>query len=250
MLPPSLLQLKAVPRHVGIIMDGNGRWAKSRGMPRIEGHRQGAKRVRDVVKWAIDAGVRQLSLYAFSTENWDRPGYEVRGLMQLLSMMARSMLPELLQQGVRLRLLGDIASLPDDAKKAVQTACEKTSAGERIDLILCLSYGGQQEIVAGVRQALRWALQQPDPEAAVDQLDVHRFRDQLWRANISPVDLIIRTGGEKRISNFHLWDAAYAELCFLDVFWPDFSQADFISALQEYAERERRFGLVSEQIAS
>jgi len=246
----SLLQLKAVPYHVGIIMDGNGRWAKRRGMPRIEGHRQGAKRVRDVVKWAVDAGVRQLSLYAFSTENWDRPGYEVRGLMQLLSMMARSMLPELLEQGVRLRLLGDIDSLPDEAKKAVQTACRKTSACSQIDLILCLSYGGQQEIVAGVRHALRWALQQSDPQTAIDQIDTQAFRKMLWRAETSPVDLIIRTGGEKRISNFHLWDAAYAELCFLDVFWPDFSQSDFVSALHEYAERERRFGLVSEQITS
>jgi len=239
-----------VPRHVGIIMDGNGRWAKARRLPRIEGHRRGANLVRDVTGWAIEAGVQQLSLYAFSTENWSRPRQEVRGLMQLLARMARSMVTDLQRNGVRLRVLGDIDSLPDEARSAVLRACERTADCNRLDLILCLSYGGQQEILAGVRRALEWALAQPDPKAAIASLDTERFRGMLWRADLLPVDLLIRTGGEKRISNFHLWDAAYAELCFIDVYWPDFTQAMFQSALTDYAARERRFGLISEQLAS
>ncbi|RMH61057.1 MAG: di-trans,poly-cis-decaprenylcistransferase [Zetaproteobacteria bacterium] len=240
---------RVIPRHVGIIMDGNGRWAKAHHLPRIEGHRRGAQLVRDVAGWAVDAGVRQLSLYAFSTENWSRPQQEVRGLMQLLSMMARSMLKELRQNGVRLRVLGDVARLPQDARDAVLRACEQTQDGDTLDLVLCLSYGGQQEIVAGVRKALAWAMAQPDPQAAIAALDEQRFREFLWRADLLPVDLLIRTGGEMRISNFHLWDAAYAELCFLDVYWPDFTRALFFNALSDYAGRERRFGLISEQLS-
>ncbi len=237
-----------LPRHVGIIMDGNGRWAKQRGLPRVEGHRRGAQVVRDVVRWSIDAGIEQLSLYAFSTENWERPGYEVRALMQLLKVMARSMVGEMVEGGVRLRLLGDVESLPDDAKGAIIRACEKTAHCDRFDLVLCLSYGGQQEILAGMRRVLAWALDQPDPALALDGLTVDGFRHFLWRAELKPVDLIIRTGGEKRISNFHLWDAAYAELCFLDVYWPDFSQDDLRRALDDFASRERRFGRISEQL--
>jgi len=243
--PPAGL---AIPRHVGIIMDGNGRWAKQRGLPRLEGHRRGADRARDIVNWAADLGIRELSLYAFSTENWERPQDEVSGLMNLLSTLLPRQLPEMQKQGVRLKALGDISALPAMARRAVERCCDETAANSRIDLILCLNYGGQQEILAGVKSALEWAEQQSDPAVALASLTPQQFRTLLWRADISPVDLLIRTGGEQRISNFHLWDAAYAELYFSDVFWPEYTKEDLAKAVEAYGHRERRFGLTSEQV--
>ncbi|WP_026195486.1 polyprenyl diphosphate synthase [Mariprofundus ferrooxydans] len=238
----------ALPKHVGIIMDGNGRWAKAQGSARLEGHQKGAEVARDVAGWAIDMGIRQLSLYAFSTENWDRPKMEVRGLMSLLAMMLPRSLPDMQQSGVRFRVLGDIAPLPSSARRAVEKACAETAANTDLDLILCLNYGGQQEILAAVKGAARWALQQPDSDQALNSLTPETFRSMMWRHDVAPLDLMIRTGGEKRISNFHLWDAAYAELYFTDVLWPDFRQQDLQAALTEYAGRERRFGMTSEQV--
>ena len=238
----------SVPGHVAIIMDGNGRWAKERGYPRLEGHRQGAERAREIVEWAADAGVKQLSLYAFSTENWERPKAEVRGLMALLATLLPRELSRMHKNGVRLLTLGDISLLPGRARKAVEKACFETRENNRIDLILCLNYGGQQEIVSGVKQAYHWACKQADPLAAIDSLDARQFRSFLWRSEMLPVDLLIRTGGEVRISNFHLWDAAYAELFFSDTFWPDYSKDEFNNTLENYASRERRFGLTSEQV--
>ncbi|MFQ5581450.1 MAG: polyprenyl diphosphate synthase [Mariprofundaceae bacterium] len=250
-MPDAKVMLNAlVPRHVGIIMDGNGRWAKKHGLPRLEGHRQGANRARDVVEWAADAGVKQLSLFAFSTENWERPATEVRGLMSLLATLLPKQLPDMQKKGVRLHVLGDISALPPKARRAVERACHETRGNGRIDLVLCLNYGGQQEIIEGVRRAARWAAAQADPEAALDTLDVSRFRSFLWCDGLHPVDLLIRTGGERRISNFHLWDAAYAELYFCDIHWPDFSEEDFQGALADFARRERRFGRISEQVTS
>jgi len=237
-----------IPAHIGIIMDGNGRWAKQRHLPRLEGHRRGADRSRDVVEWARDAGVRQISLYAFSTENWERPQAEVRGLMALLALLLPRRVPEMMEKGVRLLTLGAVDVLPKRAQRAVNDAVAATANNRAIDLILCLNYGGRQEIVAGVRRALHWALDQPDPVAAVDGLDVDRFAEGLGRDHILPVDLIIRTGGEHRISNFHLWDSAYAELYFSSTYWPDYSRADLQAALDDFANRERRFGLTGEQI--
>jgi len=237
-----------LPRHVGIIMDGNGRWAKAHGLPRLEGHRRGANRARDIVEWAADAGVRQLSLFAFSTENWERPATEVRGLMSLLASLLPKQLPDMQKKGVRLYALGDISLLPPKARHAVEQACHETRDNKRIDLVLCLNYGGQQEIVEGARRVSRWAAAQPDAEAALESLDVSRFRRFLWCDALDPLDLLIRTGGERRISNFHLWDAAYAELYFCDTYWPDFSEADFHAALNDFASRERRFGRISEQL--
>ncbi len=236
------------PYHVGIIMDGNGRWAKSRGKIRLEGHRQGAVRARDVVEWAQEMGIRQLSLYAFSTENWDRPKLEVRGLMGLLANLLPKNLPAMQENGVRLRVLGDISVLPGSARRAVKKACEETRNNTVIDLILCLNYGGQQEILAGVKEVLSWIQSQPDLGEAVDALDLKKFRSMMWSHDIAPLDLLIRTGGEKRISNFLLWDAAYAELYFTDIFWPDFSREEFQAALDDFSARERRFGLTSEQV--
>jgi len=236
------------PCHVGIIMDGNGRWAKSRGKARLEGHRQGAERVRDVVEWAREMGVRQLSLYAFSTENWDRPKLEVRGLMALLAYMLPKNLPVMQEKGVRFRVLGNTSVLPGSVRRAVKKACEETSNNTAIDLILCLNYGGQQEILEGIKEVLSWIQSQPHQHEALKELNPEKFRSMLWSCDVEPLDLLIRTGGEKRISNFYLWDAAYAELYFTDVFWPDFCRADLQAALDDFSSRERRFGLTSEQI--
>jgi len=236
------------PCHIGIIMDGNGRWAKSRGKARLEGHRQGAARVRDVVEWAEEMGIRQLSLYAFSTENWDRPKLEVRGLMALLAYLLPKNLPMMQEKGVCFRVLGDISVLPGSVRKAVKKACEETRNNTVIDLVLCLNYGGQQEILAGVKEALAWVQSQANQDEAINELNLEKFRSMMWSHDIKPLDLLIRTGGEKRISNFYLWDAAYAELYFTDVFWPDFCRADLQAALDDFSSRERRFGLTSEQI--
>lgn len=239
-----------VPQHVAIIMDGNGRWAKQRGLPRLEGHRQGAERAREVVQWAVDAGIKQLSLYAFSTENWERPKAEVRGLMALLSTLLPSQLPRMQQQGVRLLVLGDVELLPARARKAVQKSVDATCNNSTIDLVLCLNYGGQQEIVAAAKSFCRKVLASENPMPLIENLDVQGFRHEMWRDHLLPVDLLIRTGGEKRISNFHLWDAAYAELYFSDTFWPDYSQDDFNVAIADFVGRERRFGLTSEQLTN
>ncbi len=239
----------AVPGHVAIIMDGNGRWAKERGLPRLEGHRQGAERARGVVEWAADAGVKQISLFAFSTENWDRPKREVRGLMTLLATLLPRELDRMQQNGVRLLTLGDITLLPERARKAVESVQAKTASNSRIDLVLCLNYGGQQEILDAAKRLCHWAAQQPDMQKAVNAVDTRQFRSFMWRDELLPVDLLIRTGGEYRISNFHLWDAAYAELYFTPVFWPDYSREELQKALDDYASRERRFGQTSEQVA-
>jgi len=236
-----------LPKHVGIIMDGNGRWARARNRDRLDGHRQGAEIARNVVLWAKELGIKQLSLYAFSTENWERPKLEVRGLMSLLAILLPKSLPEMMYNEVRFRILGDISPLPNIVRKAVNKACAETAHNTGIDLVLCLNYGGQQEILAAVKQSLQWAVSQPDPQQALAELNPEQFRQQMWRHDLAPVDLIIRTGGEMRISNFHLWDTAYAELYFTDIFWPDFSKQDLQHALDEYTYRERRYGLTSEQ---
>ncbi len=243
-------QSNSLPCHVGIVMDGNGRWAKARGKGRLEGHKQGAKVARNVVEWAKNFGVRQLSLYAFSTENWDRPKLEVRGLMSLLSILLPRTLPEMMQNDVRFRVLGDISPLPGSAKRAVENAMSETKGNTGMDLILCLNYGGQQEILAAARTACEWVAGQDDRESAWKALTPDRFRSMMWRHDVAPLDLLIRTGGERRISNFHLWDAAYAELYFSDVYWPDFSKQDLKDALNDYASRERRYGKTGEQVSS
>lgn len=237
-----------VPYHVGIVMDGNGRWAKAHGKPRLEGHKRGAEVARSVVEWAKELGIRQLSLFAFSTENWRRPELEVRGLMSLLAVVLPRSTPDMMANGVRLQVLGDISPLPRSAKKAVESAISETADNCELDLILCLNYGGQQEIIAGVKEAVRHCIDQDDAEKRLAELTPDGFRKLLWRRDLAPVDLLIRTGGEHRISNFHIWDAAYAELYFSDTFWPDFSRDELKVALDDYAVRERRYGKTSEQV--
>jgi len=238
----------SIPQHVAVIMDGNGRWAKRQGKARMEGHRQGASRVRDVVEWASDAGVKQISLYAFSTENWKRPKLEVTALMTLLATLLPLEISRMNEKGARLLVLGDISKLPWLARKAIQKTQAATAENKHIDLILCLNYGGQQEIIAGV-QAFCQAWKKDDcDEKKLTDLSIESFAQYLPRQDILPVDLLIRTGGERRISNFHLWDAAYAELYFTDCLWPDFSRNDFQLALDDFSKRERRFGRTSEQV--
>ncbi|MBL4775318.1 MAG: di-trans,poly-cis-decaprenylcistransferase [Mariprofundus sp.] len=237
-----------LPYHIGIIMDGNGRWAKAQGKNRLSGHKKGAEITRDVVRWAKNFGIKQISLYAFSTENWRRPKLEVRALMSLLAFMIPRTLPEMMQENVRFCVLGDITPFPRNARKAIEQACEQTQYNDGIDLILCLNYGGQQEILAAMKTSLQWALTQDDALKALDELSLSTFRERMWCHDLAPLDFLIRTGGEKRISNFYLWDSAYTELYFTDVLWPDFSQQNLQQALEDFQSRERRFGLTSEQV--
>jgi len=237
-----------MPKHVAIIMDGNGRWAKKQGKARMEGHRKGAGRVRDVVEWASDAGIEQISLYAFSTENWKRPKLEVAALMTLLATLLPLEISRMNEKGVRLLTLGDVSKLPWLARKAIQKTKDATSKNQKIDLILCLNYGGQQEIIDGVQAFCRSWKNADYNEKKLADLSVEAFSQFLPRTDILPVDLLIRTGGERRISNFHLWNAAYAELYFTDCLWPDFARKELQLALDDFSGRERRFGKTSEQI--
>jgi len=239
---------KALPQHVAIIMDGNGRWAKAQGKPRVEGHKKGAGRVRKVIEWAASAGVKQVSLYAFSTENWQRPKLEVSALMTMMATLLPLEISRMNERGARLLTLGDISKLPWLARKALQKTCDATQNNTTIDVILCLNYGGQQEILEGVKRFCASWHDEASKAKALASLDEKGFRSLLGRDHILPVDLLIRTGGEQRISNFHLWDAAYAELYFTDRLWPEYSQADFQAALDDFAGRERRFGKTSEQL--
>lgn len=242
--------MRRIPKHVAIIMDGNGRWAKAQGLPRLEGHKQGAKRVRDVIQWALDAGVKQVSLFAFSTENWKRPKLEVAALMTLMATLLPLEVPKMQEKGARLLTLGDTSKLPWLARKSLEKACQATANNKTIDVILCLNYGGQQEIVEAVRKfCLSWD-NESDKAKALAALDPETLYSFMGRDEILPVDLLIRTGGEKRISNFHLWDAAYAELYFSDTNWPAYSKEDLVAALDDFASRERRFGKTSEQVQS
>jgi undecaprenyl diphosphate synthase len=229
----------AVPTHVAIIMDGNGRWASARGLPRIAGHRAGAQAVRRTIEAAIRHGVGWLTLYAFSSENWRRPLAEVTDLTGLLRHYVRSEVSELHDSGVRLRFIGDRARFDADIQEDLRRAEQKTAGNARLNLIVALSYGARAEIVAAARRVAEAARAGTlDPATLTEEA----FGRQLDTAGIPDPDLILRTSGEQRLSNFLLWQSAYAELVFLDVLWPDFGQAQFADALAEYSRRERRFG--------
>jgi len=237
-----------VPQHVAIIMDGNGRWAKAQGLSRLEGHKQGAKRLRDIVVWSRDAGVKQVSLYAFSTENWKRPKLEVTALMALLATMLPLEVPNMMEEDARLLVLGDVSKLPWFARRALEKACKATENNKSVDMILCLNYGGQQEIVQAVKKFCDTWDNEADKQEALEKLTPEILYSFMGRNKILPVDLIIRTGGEQRISNFHLWDAAYAEIYFSNTNWPAYSKKDLMEAIEDFANRERRFGKTSEQV--
>jgi len=234
------------PAHVGIIMDGNGRWAQSRGLPRFEGHRRGVEAVRRVVRSAIERGVQFLTVYSFSSENWSRPPEEVAMLMGLLKRFIREDLAELNANGVRVKVIGQRENLKPDITALIVEAERLTENNRGLTLTVAFNYGGRQEIFDAAR---RLALDIRDGRLDARSIGPDELAERLDTAGLPDPDLIIRTSGEMRLSNFLLWQAAYAELVFLPVLWPDFDDAAFLSALDQYAARERRFGAVVEPAA-
>ena len=227
------------PRHVAIIMDGNGRWAAKRGLPRIAGHRAGAEAVRKILKAAVREGVEVLTLYAFSSENWRRSEEEVSDLKGLLGFYLERELDELSRQGVRLRLIGDPAAFGPQLLERLERAVDRTKGNDRLTLVVALNYGARSEIATA---AQRLATKAVASEIEPGEIDEAAVGAQLMTSDLPELDLLIRTSGEKRLSNFLLWQAAYAELVFTDALWPDFDEAAFRAALEEYAGRQRRFG--------
>ena len=231
-----------VPSHVAIIMDGNGRWAASRGLPRVAGHRAGVKAVRRTIEAAIASGVGWLTLYAFSSENWRRPVEEVSDLTGLLRRFIKSELAELGREGVRLRFIGDRTRFDADIQKELALAEVATQANARLNLVVALSYGARGEIVAAAKAAVDAAVAAALAGKQADPLTEAGFAQLLSTGEIPDPDLILRTSGEQRLSNFLLWQSAYAELIFNEVLWPDFSAEHFEAAITEFSRRERRFG--------
>ena len=234
-----------LPRHVAIIMDGNGRWAKEHSKPRIMGHRHGVKSVKEVTEAAAELGVEYLTLYAFSTENWKRPKLEVNALMTLLVETLHKEIASLHDNNVRLQAIGDIKKLPKKSYEALIGGIEKTKGNERMDLILALNYSGRWEIVEATKQIARKVQEQ---ELSPSDISDDTVKEALSTADYPDPELLIRTSGENRISNFLLWQIAYSELYFSPVFWPDFRKDHFYQAIIDFQNRERRFGKISEQI--
>jgi undecaprenyl diphosphate synthase len=234
------------PAHVAIIMDGNGRWAQARGLPRFEGHRQGVEAVRRVVRSAIEHGVQFLTVYSFSSENWSRPPEEVALLMGLLKRFIRNDLAELNENGVRVRIIGERDNLTSDIVALILEAENLTANNRGLTLTVAFNYGARQEIVEAAR---RLAVEVRDGRLDAQAIGQEELADRLDTTGLPDPDLIIRTSGEMRLSNFLLWQAAYAELVFLPILWPDFDDAAFLSALDQYAARERRFGAIVEPAA-
>ncbi len=234
-----------LPRHVGIIMDGNGRWAKKRGLPRVAGHGEGVNSVEEIVEICGELGIEVLTIYTFSEENWRRPSWEVASLMQLLVSTINRKIQRLMRQNVRIQTIGHLHKLPDYARNAMVKAMELTAKNTGLQLNVALSYGGRQELVDAFEKMMK--------DVQSGQLDAENISEQtvsryLYTADQPDPDLIIRTGGEKRISNFLLWQIAYAEIYFTETPWPEFRKPQFVEALWDYLHRERRFGMVSEQL--
>lgn len=230
-----------IPRHIAIIMDGNGRWASARGLPRAEGHRAGAESVREAVETCRQLGVDYLTLYAFSSENWNRPKKEIDALMNLLERFLREKLPEMLKQNVRFHAIGRLDMLPAKCRKQIERSIQSTSENTGLNLILALSYGSREEITDAARAlAVKAAAGEIDPAS----IDNDTLSNHLYTADIPDPDLLIRTSGELRISNFLLWQISYSEIVISPKFWPDFKNADLRAAVEEYARRHRRFGAV------
>ena len=227
------------PHHVAIIMDGNGRWAKARGLPRVAGHRRGADAVRRVIRGAGELGIPVLTLFAFSTENWARPADEVSDLMGLLRHYLRHELEELGRNGARLRVIGDRARLAQDIVRDISDAEQRTRANTRIDVNICINYGSRDEIIQATRSLARKVAA---GELAAEKIDEGLFERELLTAGVPDPDLLIRTSGEQRISNFLLWQCAYAELVFVDTLWPDFGKDHLEQAIAEFRRRDRRYG--------
>lgn len=241
----SQLNITAVPNHIAIIMDGNGRWAKSKNKPRVFGHKKGVLSVRNVVEGAGEVGVKYLTLYAFSTENWKRPKVEVAALMQLLVATISSEVASLNKNNVRLLTIGDLKSLPGNCERELEKAKEKTKKNTGLNLVLALSYSSKSEILRAVKAIAKDAVDNKFETKNIDEALINNYLDT---AQIPNPELLIRTSGEYRLSNFLLWQIAYSELYFTDKYWPDFSKEDLFEAIVNYQKRERRFGLTSEQI--
>jgi undecaprenyl diphosphate synthase len=229
--------LSTVPHHVGIIMDGNGRWAQARGLPRLVGHQAGVDNIRRILESCVQYGIRVLTIYAFSTENWRRPPDEVTGLMRLLGLTIRRQLNDLHKNGVQIRHSGRLAGISPELQKQIRHALEVTKNNDRIILNVAFNYGGRGEILDAVRQVIADGI---DPAELSEEL----FSKYLYTGDLPDPDLIVRTGGEWRLSNFLIWQAAYAEYYTTPTYWPDFDERELHKALQEYSHRERRFGRV------
>ena len=236
---PSNADLPPPPAHIAIIMDGNGRWAKARGLPRTAGHKRGAESVRRTVEAARELGVSYLTLYGFSSENWKRPAGEVSDLMGLLRLYLRNEINSLHKNGIRLRVIGDRKRLGPDIVRLIEDAEAKTGGNTSLTLVLALSYGGRQEVVEAARNIAEAVA---DGRLSADAIQEEMFGDYLFTKGIPDPDLIIRTSGEQRISNFLLWQGAYAELVFMDTLWPEFGRAELESAIRDFHGRDRRYG--------
>jgi len=226
-------------------MDGNGRWAKQKGMPRIFGHREGVKSVKEITEAAAEIGIEYITLYAFSTENWSRPAFEVNALMTLLVDTIRKEIADLNKNNIRLNAIGDIEQLPSKSKKALRQAIEDTQSNDKMVLNLALNYSSKWEILEAVK---RIASRVKDNELSIDKIDESLLSQHLTTKGIPDPELLIRTSGEKRISNYLLWQLAYTELMFLDIYWPDFKKKHLYECILDYQGRERRFGKISEQL--
>ena len=231
-----------IPAHVAIIMDGNGRWAGARGLPRFRGHTAGMKSVREVIEGCIEVGIPVLTLYAFSQENWNRPVAEVTALMGLLQRYVTKEQAELIRQGVQVRIFGDMSRVPGAPRKAIERIQKATAGGDRLKLNLLISYGSRAEIT---RAARRLAERVRDGELTPDQIDEAALSAELYTADVPDPDLLIRTSGELRISNFMLWQLAYTELYITPLFWPEFTREHLYEAVHDYQKRDRRFGRVT-----
>ena len=236
-------KLKKIPTHVAIIMDGNGRWAKKRNMPRVKGHYEGMQTVKKITKYASKLGIKYLTLYAFSTENWARPKEEVNYLMDLPEKMFTSFMPELMENNVKVEVIGVVEKLPENTRKAVEDAIEQTKNNTGLKLIFALNYGSKDEIVTAVKRIAQGIA---NNEYKVEEIDEQLISDNLFTKDTPDPDLLIRTSGEQRISNFLLWQIAYSEFIFTKVAWPDFVEEEFYKALLEYQSRDRRFGGLNE----
>jgi undecaprenyl diphosphate synthase len=236
-------ELERVPGHVAIIMDGNGRWAQARGLPRAAGHRAGTENLRRVLRAAVRAGIKILTIYAFSTENWRRPEVEVKALLSILEGVIDRELDELAAEGVQLRHVGRLARIPRSLQNKVKDAIERTKDNERLILNVAFDYGGRAELVEAIRRII-------EDGVPADEVDESTVSQYLYTAGLPDPDLIIRTSGEMRVSNFLIWQGAYAEYYVTPVLWPDFDEPELFKALEEYDQRERRYGLVSEQVAN
>jgi undecaprenyl diphosphate synthase len=234
-----MIDKKKIPRHIAIIMDGNGRWAKKKGLPKIEGHRVGVAAVEEAIKGCIELGVEVLSLFTFSTENWHRPKGEVNALMRLLGRYLGTQLTKLQKNKIRLVVSGESSTLPSALRKQIQKVIDQTKDNSKLILNLAINYGGREEILQAAKGI---ALRVKRNALDIDQIDQKVFATHLYTANLPDPDLLIRTSGEQRVSNFFLWQISYSELYFTPKLWPDFKKQDLLDAVLDYQKRERRFG--------